>query len=120
MTTNLSVSIEKIAYLIKSLNQTQKNQLLQLVPELKTLPTEETDISEEQAELMAYFRNKSDDLAVSRPLQDDDKFLADLTVREFFTLSEKEQTQLWKDAHQKYDHNTVADERSIHTDALSS
>jgi hypothetical protein len=116
---SLSVPVEKVARLIQTFDRQQKALLIQPVPELRTIRPEEANISAEQAELMAYFQNKMKDLSEEqRPMQDDDLFVSDLTVAEFFTLPETEQARLWHEAHQAAEHELDSDEHPVRPDAL--
>lgn len=84
---------------LQSFTRQQKARLLQLVPDLRTIQPEEAVISPEQRQLMAYFQKKLDALPERHPMQDDDIFLSDVTVGEFFALPEPERSRLWEEAH---------------------
>ncbi len=114
-----SVSIEQVARLIRSFSRAQKAQLLLLVPELQTIRPEELNIPDEQTDLIAYFQQKMDALPEQRPLQDDDLFLAELTVAEFFALPEAEQDRLWQEAHRAAERKLGRHEQPVRPDALS-
>jgi hypothetical protein len=115
---DLSIPIDKIARLIRNFDRQQKAKLLQLVPELQTIRPEEADIPTEQIELMDYFQAKIEALPVQKPLQDDDLFLGEMTVAEFFDLPEAGQDRLWQEAHQAVEHELDNDEHPIRSDAL--
>lgn len=112
-------SIEQLARLIRQLNRREKVQLLQLVPELQIIQLEEAQISEEQAEVMAYFESKLDALPGRRPMREEDPFVAGLTVGEFFALSEAEQDHIWATAHQEAERQAGDREYSVQTNAVS-
>ena len=114
----LLIPIEKVAQLIRSLNRQQKARLLQLVPDLQTIRPEEVDIPAEQAELISYFHAKIENLPEQRPIQDDDIFLGNLTVAEFFSLPEMEQARLWQEAHIAAERELGNDEQPVRPDAL--
>lgn len=99
--TNIFKPVENIALQIHNFTRQQKIRLLQLVPELRTIPTEETDIPPEQLELIAYFQKQVDALPENRPMPDDAIFMRDVTVGEFFALPEREQAHLWEEAHRE-------------------
>lgn len=93
--------IEKVARLIQTFNRQEKARLLQLVPDLQTIRPDEADIPAEQVELMAYFQDKIEALpAEAEPWLDEEVFLENLTMSEFFALPEAEQDRLWQAAHQ--------------------
>lgn len=96
----LAVPVEKVARLIRAFSRHDKAKLLQLVPELQIIRAEEADLPAEQAELMAYFQSKIEALPPDyHPMLEDDIFLNDMTVSEFFALPELEQVRLWQEAH---------------------
>lgn len=118
-TVSLSIPVEKVARLIQTFDRQQKALLVQLVPELQTIRPEEANISAEQAELMAYFQDKLKDLSGEQhPLHDDDLFVSNLTVAEFFALPEAEQVRLWHEAHQTAEQELGSDEHPVRPDAL--
>ena len=114
----LSVPIEQLARLIRSLDRQQKARLLQLVPELQTIRPEEADIPPEQRELMAYFDRKKKGLPKHRPMRDDDPFVGGLTVAEFFALPEEEQARIWNEAHAEAERRLSGHEQPVHPNAL--
>jgi hypothetical protein len=115
---DLSIPIDKIARLIQNFDRQQKAKLLQLVPELQTIRPEEADIPAEQLELLDYFQAKLEALPELKPLQDDDIFLGEMTVAEFFNLPEAEQDRLWQEAHQSAEHELDNDEHPVRSNAL--
>lgn len=99
--TGLTVPIEKVARLIQTFNRQEKARLLQLVPDLQTIRPDEADIPAEQTALMAYFQDKIEALPEeAEPWLDEEVFLENLTMREFFALPDAEQDRLWQAAHQ--------------------
>jgi len=55
----------------------------------------------------------------SRPMRDDDPFIADLTVGEFFALPEARQKRLWDEAHRKAARELeTTDEQLVRSDTL--
>lgn len=117
-TTTITVPVEQVAWLIRSLDRWQKVRLLQLVPELYTIWPEKTSISAGQEELLAYFDPKFDALPERRPMRDDDSFLGGLTVAQFFTLPEVEQAHVWNQAHFEARRELGNYEQPVRADAL--
>ena len=62
---------------------------------------------------MAYFDHKLEALPERRPLGDDDLFLGELTVAEFFALPEAEQARIWNQAHAEAEIELGNNEQSI-------
>jgi hypothetical protein len=114
----LVAPIEKVARLIRSFNRQEKAMLLQLVPELQTIHPDEAGISPEQAALMAYFDQKMKTLPADLPPVENDIFLDDLTVAEFFALPETEQDRLWQEAHRIAEQKMNNYEQPVRSDAL--
>jgi hypothetical protein len=79
---------------------------------------EETGISPEQVELMAYFDRKLDALPERRPMRDDDPFLGGLTVAEFFALPKDQQVRIWDQAHDETERELEGYEQPVQSDAL--
>jgi hypothetical protein len=117
-TTELSVPVEQIARLIRRFDRRQKALLIQLVPELRTIRPEATDIPAERDALLTYFERKRDHWQECRPLQGSDPFLAGLTVAEFFALPEEEQARLWDQTHAEAWRELASREQPVRTDAL--
>lgn len=115
----VDVPIEQMARLIKSLNRQQKIKLLQLVPELQTIQLEEVELPDEQIALTHYFRAKMGEATQTHFMQDDDIFLAGLTVAEFFALPEAKQVAIWEDAHLAAEQALKKLEYPVKSDALS-
>jgi hypothetical protein len=69
---------------------------------------------------MAYFQAKMEKLPQRTPLQADDIFVGDLTVAEFFALSEQDQDRVWQEAHRQYESYAIDDERAVQANALPS
>jgi hypothetical protein len=114
----LAVPIEKVARLIRSFNRQEMAMLLQLVPELQTIRPDEVTISPEQAALMAYFDQKMKALPADLPPLENDIFLDNLTVAEFFALPEIEQDRLWQEAHLIAEQQMNNYEQPVRSDAL--
>jgi len=117
-TTGFSLPVEQIARLIRRFDRRQKALLIQLVPELRTIRPEAVDIPAEQDALLTYFERKRSDWQECRPLQDNDPFLAGLTVAEFFALPEEEQARLWDQAHAEAWREIQGHEQPVRADAL--
>lgn len=115
---SLSIPVEQVARLIHSFDRQQKARLLQLVPELQTIRPEEAGIPAGQEELLTYFDRKLDTLPECSPMQDDDPFLAGLTVSEFFALPEAEQARIWDQAHIEAERKLGNYEQPVRSDAL--
>jgi len=114
----LSVPVEQVARLIRRFDRRQKARLLQLVPELRDIRPEEAAILPGQEALLAYFGRKLEALPERRPMQDNDPFLGELTVAEFFALPEEEQARLWNQAHTEAEHDLGSHEQPVRSDAL--
>jgi hypothetical protein len=113
------VAVEQVARLIRHFDRQEKARLLQLVPELRSIRPEETDILAEQDTLLAYFERKREALRECSPLRGDDPFLGGLTVAEFFALPEEEQARLWDQEHAKAWRELRHCEQPVQTNALS-
>ena len=116
--TNLFAPVEKVAQLIQNFTRQQKVRLLQLVPELQTIQAEETVIPREQLELIAYFEREMDALPEGRRMQDDDMFMAGLTVAEFFALPDESRARLWDKEHFEVEQELGYYEQEVRPDAL--
>ena len=114
----VDVPIEQMARLIKSLNRQQKIKLLQLVPELQTLQLEEVELPDEQIELVRYFQEKMEEAMPPHFMQQDDIFLAGLTVAEFFALPEAKQAAIWEETHLAAEQALKKLEYPVSSDAL--
>lgn len=110
--------VQQLARLIRRLSREEKAQLLKLVPDLQTIGADEAKITEEQTELMAYFERKLEALPERRPIQENDPFVADLTVDEFFALPEKEQARIWSDVHEETEQKLGNREHPVQVDAV--
>jgi hypothetical protein len=75
-------------------------------------------IPPEQRQLMAYFQKKLDALPERRPMQDDDIFLSDVTVGDFFSLPEQEKARLWEEAHIEAERELGYREQEVRPDAI--
>lgn len=115
---NLAILVEQVARLVHRFDRRQKAHLLRLVPELQTIRPEEADISVEQEKLLAHFDRKLDALPERRPLRDDDPFVGELTVAEFFALPEGEQAQVWNQAHADIERELENYEQPVLSNAL--
>ena len=115
---NIFAPVEKMAQQLQSFTRQQKARLLQLVPDLRTIQPEEAEIPAEQLELMAYFQKKLDALPERRPMQDDDIFLFDVTVGEFFSLPEPKKARLWEEAHIEAERELGHREQEVRPDAI--
>ena len=114
----VDVPIEQMARLIKSLNRQQKIKLLQHVPELQTLQLEEVELPDEQIELVRYFQEKVEEATPPHFMQQDDIFLAGLTVAEFFALPEAKQAAIWEETHLAAEQALKKLEYPVSSDAL--
>ncbi|MBS1253346.1 MAG: hypothetical protein MAG451_02395 [Anaerolineales bacterium] len=110
--------VQQLARLIRRLNREEKAQLLRLVPDLQAIVAEEGEITEEQADVMAYFERKLEALPERRPTKQDDPFVAGLTVGEFFALPEKEQARIWSDVHKETEQRLNNGEHPVQADAV--
>lgn len=124
----MSLSVEQVAKLVRQLDRHEQARLLRLVPELREVSiVHEPEVTPESpwtssdvAEALADFRARMAKLPDSRPMRDDDPFIAGLTVAEFFALPEEEQERLWDEAHLEADRELGSNrERSVRPDALS-
>lgn len=110
--------VEQVARLIRTFNHQQITQLIELVPELRTVQLQKTAEVTEQSELIAYFDRQLETLQEYPPLQDEAPFLAGLTVAEFFALPEAEQNRIWAEAHLEAERNLGNREQHVRPDAL--
>ena len=118
LTPDPSNLVEQVARLIRTFDQEQIAQLLELVPQLHTIQPQKVSIPGEQAELMAYFDHQLETLPEYPPMQDDDLFLGGLTVGEFFALPEAEQDRIWQEAHIEVECQLENQEQPVRPDAL--
>lgn len=114
----VTIPIERLARLVRALDQEQKMRLLQLVPELQTLQATTDRVAFGQEALLAYFDHQLEALPQRRSMQDDDPFVGGFTVAEFFALSEKEQARIWNDAHANAERELGLREAPVRPDAL--
>lgn len=95
MTVNNAPSshVVRVAKLVRLLNQEEIRQLIQLVPQLQV---EQKAIATKRAELVQWAREQMAQYAPqARPMQSQDMFLNDITVEEYFSLSEAERERIW-------------------------
>lgn len=116
--TGSSTLVEQVARLIRTFNQKQMTQLLELVPQLQITQSEQVNVSAKQKELAAYFDHQLETLPEYPPMQDDDLFLGGLTVGEFFALPEAEQHRIWEEAHIAAQRQLENQEQPVRPDAL--
>ncbi len=107
--------IEKVARLIRSFNRAEKVRLLQLVPELQTIPASEESLPAEQMALMTYFEPQ---LTQFPPLEKDAEFIGGLTIEAFFALPEDIQDRLWQREHDRESAKQELVEVEANVDAL--
>jgi hypothetical protein len=89
---NLSCHVRQVAELVKRLDRDELRELLRLVPKLQT----EAAALSQPDELVAWAREQlAQHAAVARPMQEDDLFLADKTVANYFALPEAERERIW-------------------------
>lgn len=115
---NIFAPVEKMAQQLQSFTRQQKARLLQLVPELRTIEPEEAVIPPEQLQLIAYFEREMNALSEGRRMQDDDMFMAGLTVAEYFALPDSEQARLWEEEHLEVERELGYYEQEVQPDAL--
>jgi hypothetical protein len=115
-TTNPSTRhVQQVAELVKRLNRDELRELLQLVPRLQT----EAAALNQPDELVAWVREQLAQYAtVARPMQEDDLFLANQTVAEYFALAEAERERIWTELYTAAIES--APEREIRPDAAVS
>ena len=90
--TNLSRHVRQVAELVKRLNRDELQELLRLVPKLQS----EAVALSQPDELVEWAREQlAQHATVARPMQEDDLFLADKTVAEYFALPEAERERIW-------------------------
>ena len=92
----MPVSVEQIAAVIKQMDQTEQERLLDLVPSLRQVATRrpvrtaeqtQANIARLQTEVLAALDNQ--------PLSPDDPFLGDLTLGQYHALSDEKKAKLW-------------------------
>jgi len=116
---NIFAPVEKMAlHPLQSFTRQQKARLLQLVPELRTIALINAEIPAKQLELIAYFEREMDALSEGRRMQDDDMFIAGLTVAEYFALPDSEQARLWEEEHLEVERELGYEEIEVQPDAL--
>jgi len=115
---NIFAPVEKMAQQLQSFTRQQKARLLQLVPELRTIALINAEIPPKQLELIAYFEREMDALSEGRRMQDDDMFIAGLTVAEYFALPDSEQARLWEEEHLEVERELGYYEQEVQPDAL--
>jgi hypothetical protein len=110
--------VNQVARLIRTFDREQIMRLVELVPELQTIHSEKLTISTEQAELADYFDRQFQNLSAYPPMQDDDPFVGELTVAEFFALPEVDQDRIWSEAHLEAEDRMGDQEQDVQPDAL--
>jgi hypothetical protein len=116
--TTLTIPVEKIARLIRTLDAQQKAILVQLVPELQSLQVDTTTAGGEQTKLLAYFEDKMSSKSGVKPLRSEDLFISGLTAAEFFALPEEEQDRIWNELHWRAEQELTVQEHAIQIDAV--
>jgi hypothetical protein len=119
MTDSYPVPVEQVARLIQQWNQDQKARLLQLVPDLQTIKPQESAITPKQEALLDSFEPILAEFEDLPLLPNDAPFVADLSVVEFFALSEAEQDAVWAEAHRLADQALPHTEYSPQADVVS-
>lgn len=115
-------TVEEIATMVRRLDRRDQRRLLRLVPELKSVPADDTPetpsaVHYDVKATLAYFYEKMAALPDARPMQDDDPFIEGLTVGEFFALPDEEQERLWDQAHLKAEKELGDREYPVRPDA---
>jgi hypothetical protein len=93
-TSNISSHhVQQVAELVQRLNRDEIRELLRLVPKLQA-----EAIASQTSKAVAWAREQLAQHAdEALPMQDEDIFLADKTVAEYFALPEDERERIWAD-----------------------
>ncbi len=84
--------IRQVAELVKRLNSDEIRELFRLVPRLQA----ESIAADQQADLINWAREQLAQHAdQAHPMQDEDIFLADTTVADYFALPDAERERVW-------------------------
>jgi hypothetical protein len=95
--TEYSISVERVARIIREMSAEEKGYLVCLVPELRKVeplkPPEPTLRPSE--EFLVQLRREILEARGGVPPSDEDPFIGQLTVGEYLALSDEEQEELW-------------------------
>jgi hypothetical protein len=84
--------VRQVAELVKRLNSDEIRELFRLVPRLQA----ESAAANQQADLVNWAREQLAQHAdQAHPMQDEDIFLADTTVADYFALPDVERERIW-------------------------
>jgi hypothetical protein len=98
-----SISIERVAHIIREMSAEEKGYLVYLVPELREVeplkpPEQPLRPSEE---FLEQLRQEILEARDGVPPSDEDPFIGGLTVGEYLGLSDEEQEELWDELYAK-------------------
>ncbi|NIO71712.1 MAG: hypothetical protein GTN71_22450 [Anaerolineae bacterium] len=95
--TEYSISVERVAHIIREMSAEEKGYLVYLVPELREVeplkPPEQP--LRPSKEFLEQLRQEILEARGRVPPSDEDLFIGRLTVGEYLALSDKEQEELW-------------------------
>jgi hypothetical protein len=97
------ISVKRVARIIREMSTEEKGYLVYLVPELREVeprkPPEPT--LRPSAEFLEQLRQEILEAKGGIPPSDEDPFIGELTVGEYFALSDEEQEELWDELYAK-------------------
>ena len=98
-----SISVERVAHIIREMSAEEKGYLIYLVPELREVeplkpPEQPLRPSEE---FLEQLRQEILEAKGDAPPSDEDLFIGGLTVGEYLALSDEEQEKLWNELYAK-------------------
>ena len=98
-----SISVERVARIIREMSAEEKRYLVYLVPELREVePLEPPKPSlRPSEEFLEQLRQEILEARGGVPPSDEDPFIGGLTVGEYLALSDEEQEELWDELYAK-------------------
>jgi hypothetical protein len=90
-----SQHVLQVAKLVRLLSQGEVRQLIRLVPQLQT---EREVVADKRESLVRWAREQMAPYEhQTRPMQDDDMFLGDMSVEAYFNLPEADRDRIWNE-----------------------
>jgi len=94
----LPVSVEQIALVIKQMNPSDRQRLLDLAPELRDAVIQATSRTLDEAQAnVTQLQTEVKQALAGQHLSSETPFLGDLTLGQYLDLPENERSQLWED-----------------------
>lgn len=91
----LPVSLEQIAALIKRMSKEDRQQLLKLVPELRSEAMQQRRTLDDSHKTVKQLQREVEQTLGGQFLSPDEPFLGNLTLQQYLNLPESERAKLW-------------------------